>query len=246
MRRSISCISGHATGCLVKHLGFLPASHAATMRLQGDLPHSAAQQRSLASRRWLVYSEAYSGQCKLVSRQAHGFCGFFTPASGTSVDRAQRYICSCPRCSRLSGCRHSATAHLRSCAGESSDQDGTARWCRLRLWVLIAPNLMLSAHFETESSPSCIGNQNPALRKPGTQALSTQALNLFAKRPAWKQRGHAITTCAHEALQALPTSIVACRGASNIICCEGIFVAAARLVPDVVHGSSVQAACSCS
>ena len=42
-------------------------------------------------------------------------------------------------------------------------------------------------------------------------------------------------------MQALPMSIIACRGASNIICCEGICVATSRLVPDIVHGSSVQA-----
>ena len=52
-------------------------------------------------------------------------------------------------------------------------------------------------------------------------------------------------TSAQEALQPLPMSMIACRGASNIICCEGIFVATRRLVPDIVHGSSVRAAGSC-
>ena len=55
-----------------------------------------------------------------------------SPRSGSKVCRllsAPRLEYSCRHCSRLSGCRNSATAHWRSpaaYASESSDQDGTA------------------------------------------------------------------------------------------------------------------------
>ena len=48
-----------------------------------------APQRSLASRRWLA-SGAYRGQCKLVSRHAHGFWAspcIRAPQSGSKVHR---------------------------------------------------------------------------------------------------------------------------------------------------------------